>query len=155
MSLGVTVPLSSEDEAGSGVAAVADAVQDPEQYFIKCQHCHKGYPGFQALNEHVEREHPSAHPAGLGLGSAVLNGGGSPTQGSAASPPLTPTPSTASSNGILAASAVPLPLRTKGGGHACAQCNSAFSTRDQLEKHELVHSPNIQVVSRISSCLIS
>lgn len=137
------MPLSSEDEAGSGVAAVADAVQDPEQYFIKCQHCHKGYPGFQALNEHVDREHPA-------IRSALLNGAGSPPQGSAASPPLTPTPSTASSNGILAAPAVPLPLRTKGGGHACAQCNSAFSTRDQLEKHELVHSPNIQVVSSLS-----
>lgn len=29
----------------------------------------------------------------------------------------------------------------------CMQCNAAFSTREQLDKHELLHSPNAQVVS--------
>lgn len=31
---------------------------------------------------------------------------------------------------------------------SCVQCNAAFSTRDQLDKHETLHSPNAQVVSK-------
>lgn len=39
------------------------------------------------------------------------------------------------------------PPPTPGGAFACQQCNLAFALREHLEKHELVHSPNAQVVS--------
>lgn len=34
-----------------------------------------------------------------------------------------------------------------GGGYSCSQCTTTFAAKDQLEKHELLHSPNAQVVS--------
>lgn len=34
-----------------------------------------------------------------------------------------------------------------GGPFGCSQCTTSFATKDQLEKHELLHSPNAQVVS--------
>lgn len=33
------------------------------------------------------------------------------------------------------------------GSYACPQCSASFLNRDQLEKHELLHSPNSLVVS--------
>lgn len=36
---------------------------------------------------------------------------------------------------------------TSAGQYGCLQCNAAFGNRDQLEKHELLHSPTVQVVS--------
>ena len=30
--------------------------------------------------------------------------------------------------------------------HTCLQCNASFSERDELERHELTHSPTAQVV---------
>lgn len=33
------------------------------------------------------------------------------------------------------------------GQYGCLQCNAVFGSRDLLEKHELLHSPNAQVVS--------
>lgn len=35
--------------------------------------------------------------------------------------------------------------------HACSNCSATFPTRDLLEKHELMHSPNSSVVSTIYS----
>lgn len=32
-------------------------------------------------------------------------------------------------------------------GYSCVQCNAAFSNREQLEKHQVLHSPESQVVS--------
>lgn len=34
-----------------------------------------------------------------------------------------------------------------GGPFSCTQCATSFPNKDQLEKHELLHSPNAQVVS--------
>ncbi|KAE8744951.1 hypothetical protein FOCC_FOCC008363 [Frankliniella occidentalis] len=160
--LGSFVPLSSEDDhagamgPGPGVTALADSD-------VECQLCHKGLPGFPALAEHMEKAHPQVmggdapgalpgvHGVHLNGGVAVSGGPESPPQGSAgaASPPLTPTPSSASSNGgAFAVRHFVKGMGMPGGAqlaHACAQCNSSFATRDQLEKHELVHSPNIQV----------
>lgn len=36
------------------------------------------------------------------------------------------------------------------GSYGCTQCSSSFHSRDQLEKHQLTHSPNSSVVSRDS-----
>lgn len=38
---------------------------------------------------------------------------------------------------------------TPGGPFGCSQCTTSFATKDQLEKHELLHSPNAQVVSHL------
>lgn len=35
------------------------------------------------------------------------------------------------------------------GSYACSQCSASFQSRDQLEKHEMGHSPNPPVVSSI------
>lgn len=41
-----------------------------------------------------------------------------------------------------------------GGPFGCSQCTTSFATKDQLEKHELLHSPNAQVVSHYKkNCL--
>ncbi|XP_052125231.1 zinc finger protein 1 [Frankliniella occidentalis] len=145
---------------GPGVTALADSD-------VECQLCHKGLPGFPALAEHMEKAHPQVmggdapgalpgvHGVHLNGGVAVSGGPESPPQGSAgaASPPLTPTPSSASSNGgAFAVRHFVKGMGMPGGAqlaHACAQCNSSFATRDQLEKHELVHSPNIQVSCKV------
>lgn len=41
----------------------------------------------------------------------------------------------------------PTAVVAAGGQYGCLQCNAAFGNRDLLEKHELLHSPNAQVVS--------
>ncbi|KAJ8980222.1 hypothetical protein NQ317_010219 [Molorchus minor] len=44
----------------------------------------------------------------------------------------------------------PTPTLTgAGGAFGCSQCTTSFSTKDQLEKHELLHSPNAQVSCKI------
>ncbi|KAL0271042.1 UNVERIFIED_CONTAM: hypothetical protein PYX00_008277 [Menopon gallinae] len=43
----------------------------------------------------------------------------------------------------------PAPVPVHGGLHQCAQCSVTFSTKDQLEKHELLHSPNAQVSCKV------
>lgn len=35
-------------------------------------------------------------------------------------------------------------------GFSCLHCNAVFSNRHQLDKHEQLHSPHVQVVSQIS-----
>ncbi|CAG9765006.1 unnamed protein product [Ceutorhynchus assimilis] len=55
-----------------------------------------------------------------------------------------------SENNFSVASAVsPSPLGSAGGRYGCSQCNSSFNTKEQLEKHELLHSPNAQVSCKI------
>jgi hypothetical protein len=108
---------------GSGADDVGGGGSD---YFIKCPQCHKGYPGFQALKEHVESSHPS--PPHLGSGD---DGMSQPT-----SPVGSPAPNTPA-------------VAAPGGGYACSQCSTSFLHKDQLEKHELLHSPNAQVVSTV------
>lgn len=73
------------------------------------------------LKEHIEISHPEVTNAENGTSSAPC----------AISP---------SSN-----------LVGPGGPYGCSQCTTSFPTKDQLEKHELLHSPNAQVVSLIVS----
>lgn len=40
------------------------------------------------------------------------------------------------------------------GPHACVQCSASFPTRDLLEKHEMLHSPNGTVVSTQEGLLV-
>jgi hypothetical protein len=113
-------PGSGADGVGGG-AGGAGTPGIGADYYIKCPQCHKGYPGFQALKEHVESCHPP--PPHLGAGDDVVS---QPT-----SPVGSPTPNSSA----------------PGVGYACSQCNTSFLHKDQLEQHELVHSPNAQVVS--------
>ena len=120
-------PGSGADDVGGGAGGVGVAGIGPD-YFIKCPQCHKGYPGFQALKDHVESSHPP--PPHLGGDDGVSQ----PT-----SPVGSPAPNTP-------AGAAP------GGIYACSQCSTSFLHKDQLEKHELLHSPNAQVVSIVFLC---
>lgn len=98
-----------------------------QEYFIKCPQCQKGCQSFQTLKEHMEQVHPEGAVGGVGgeWKGAVLQ-----------------TPSAAS----------PIPgLVGPGGPYGCSQCSTSFASKDQLEKHELLHSPNAQVVSTSST----
>lgn len=89
------------------------------EYFIKCPQCQKGYQTFQALKEHLEASHSMVDATGM------ENGG-------------TPVSSVASASS---------PSPSVVGAYNCSQCTTSFAAKDQLEKHELLHSPNAQVVS--------
>ncbi|XP_049820641.1 zinc finger protein 1 isoform X3 [Aethina tumida] len=57
---------------------------------------------------------------------------------------------TATENGAIPGAVSPTPsLSGTGGPFACSQCTSSFPSKDQLEKHELLHSPNAQVSCKI------
>ncbi|XP_044756090.1 zinc finger protein 1 isoform X2 [Coccinella septempunctata] len=88
--------------------------------YIKCSQCQKSCGTFLALKEHMETSHADL---------AACSENGNSSNHSA----LSPTPSLVSSGG-------PFP---------CSQCASSFSTKDQLDKHELLHSPNAQVSCKI------
>ena len=120
-------PGSGADDVGGGAGGVG-APGIAADYFIKCPQCHKGYPGFQALKDHVESSHPP--PPHLGGDDGVSQ----PT-----SPVGSPAPNTPAG-------------ATTGGIYACSQCSTSFLHKDQLEKHELLHSPNAQVVSIFFLC---
>lgn len=120
-------PGSGADDVGGGAGGVG-APGIAADYFIKCPQCHKGYPGFQALKDHVESSHPP--PPHLGGDDGVSQ----PT-----SPVGSPAPNTPAG-------------ATAGGIYACSQCSTSFLHKDQLEKHELLHSPNAQVVSIFFLC---
>lgn len=91
-----------------------------EQYFIKCPQCQKGYQTFQALKEHLETVHAAMMDQ--------ANGG-----------TMTPVSSVASASSPSPSVVV--------GAYSCTQCTTSFAAKEQLEKHELLHSPNAQVVS--------
>ncbi|XP_048517162.1 zinc finger protein 1 isoform X2 [Dendroctonus ponderosae] len=55
-----------------------------------------------------------------------------------------------SENSLSVTSAVsPTSLTGITGRYGCSQCNSSFSSKEHLEKHELLHSPNAQVSCKI------
>ncbi|XP_066248929.1 zinc finger E-box-binding homeobox protein zag-1 isoform X2 [Euwallacea similis] len=89
------------------------------EFFIKCPQCQKGCQSFQALKEHMDIAHGD----------------------------LTAT----SENSLSVTSAVsPTPIGVSAGGrYNCSQCNTSFSAKEQLEKHELLHSPNAHVSCKI------
>ncbi|XP_045465289.1 zinc finger protein 1 isoform X2 [Harmonia axyridis] len=92
----------------------------PHTDYIKCSQCQKSCGTFLALKEHMETLHAD-------LAASSENGNSSNHSA------LSPTPSLVSSLGPF----------------ACSQCTSSFPSKDQLEKHELLHSPNGQVSCKI------
>uniref|UniRef100_A0A1Y1MLD0 Zinc finger E-box-binding homeobox protein zag-1 n=1 Tax=Photinus pyralis TaxID=7054 RepID=A0A1Y1MLD0_PHOPY len=116
------VPVGRTDSVPSIANGLTKEVEDlnsTPEYFIKCPQCQKGYQSFQALKEHMETAHPDI--------SSVENAGGAIPNS------VSPTPS------ILGPS----------GPYGCSQCATSFTSKDQLEKHELLHSPNAQVSCKI------
>ncbi|XP_056648503.1 zinc finger E-box-binding homeobox 2 isoform X1 [Diorhabda sublineata] len=122
------VVLNDRDEASNGTASPLtngtikeeDLTPISPDYCIKCPQCQKGMQTFQALKEHVECCHMEISNVSEPI---------SLTAPSAVSP--TPT------------------LVGTGGPFGCSQCTTTFSSKDQLEKHELLHSPNAQVSCKV------
>lgn len=104
---------------GIGAKEGEEAYSTNSEYFIKCPQCQKGYQTFQALKEHMETSHSTAD-----VNNPATENGAISSVPSASSP----SPSVV-------------------GPYSCSQCTTSFATKDQLEKHELLHSPNAQVVS--------
>lgn len=101
----------------NGLTKEVEEINPTQDYFIKCPQCQKGCQSFQSLKEHMEISHSDI--------TSVENG-------------TVNTPNVASpSPGVIGT----------GGPFGCSQCATSFPSKDQLEKHELLHSPNAQVVS--------
>ncbi|XP_044262062.1 zinc finger protein 1 isoform X2 [Tribolium madens] len=98
-------------------------------YYIKCPQCQKGCQTFHALKEHMETSHAEL--------TATTPENGLLT--------TTPTTTTTTSTPNAAVS----PTSGPGGPFGCSQCTTSFATKDQLDKHELLHSPNAQVSCKI------
>lgn len=105
----------------NGLSTESEDLNTSQDYLIKCPQCQKGCQTFQSLKEHMGACHQTD------LGAAPENG----TVIGLSTPP--------------GAAISPAPLGT-GGPFACSQCATSFPNKDQLEKHELLHSPNAQVV---------
>lgn len=96
-------------------------------------------------DHHLQQQQQQQHcpfcrePLDLGSLKEHLDGGcrARPPSSQPSPPPPQPPPPSASM------------AITGTGQYGCLQCNAAFSNRDLLEKHELLHSPNAQVVSYI------
>nr|XP_022906694.1 zinc finger protein 1 isoform X2 [Onthophagus taurus] len=54
-----------------------------------------------------------------------------------------------SSSPNLSSVVIPSGGGSAGGSHPCSQCSASFINKDQLEKHELLHSPNGQVSCKV------
>ncbi|GAB0090991.1 Zinc finger protein 1 [Sergentomyia squamirostris] len=130
------------------------------EYSINCPQCHVGLPGFQAWKEHVEYAHQMCEKSSDSPGQPNNRHQQSVTP----SPPLAlATTSSVSAMvqkaPLLTSSASPssasISVKSEEGGgrstspsssldgpHACVQCSASFQSRDLLEKHELLHSPN-------------
>lgn len=90
-----------------------------QEYSIKCPQCQKGCQTFQALKEHIEVSH-----------SELSSLSSSDADSLCISNVISTTP----------------PL-SNGGQFGCLHCTTSFSSKELLDKHELLHSPNAQVVS--------
>ncbi|XP_059611904.1 zinc finger protein 1 isoform X2 [Phlebotomus argentipes] len=136
------------------------------EYSINCPQCHVGLPGFQAWKEHLEYAHPMGEKSSHDVGSPNHQQANGHQQSVTPSPPLALATSSATVSGsmlqktpLLTSSASPSsasisakseegggrstsPSSSLDGPHACVQCSASFQSRDLLEKHELLHSPN-------------
>lgn len=111
----------------NGIKTESEDINGSTDYFIKCPQCQKGYQTFQALKEHMESSHPDLPVIENGTTTTTTNKILTPTTAATSPPP------TFTSNNI-------------GGPLGCSQCTASFTSKDQLEKHELLHSPNAQAV---------
>ena len=129
------------------------------EYFAKCWLCSKGFPSASVLRDHLQSVHNESPAAAAAAMAAVQppppllppSSSAIPTAAAAAaaammssssssSPPPPPPPP---QQALLSAAAVGHKHQ-----HTCLQCAASFSERDELERHELTHSPTAQVVSR-------
>ena len=124
------------------------------EYFAKCWLCSKGFPSSVDLREHLQSVHHESAAAIADAMAAVQHHQQQIQQRSPSSvassnnnnepvPPIT-------SSAALSATPPPPPalLAHKPKQHVCQQCSAIFNERDELERHELTHSPTAQVVIR-------
>lgn len=128
------------------------------EYFVKCWLCSKGFPSPAVLREHLQNVHQeSAAAVAAAMAALQPQAPNSGTNNAAllAIPPTNtaPSSSTPSSSSALTTTSTTAAGTTHhrsvsvgGKQHACLQCSATFSERDELERHELTHSPTAQVV---------
>ena len=109
------------------------------EYFAKCWLCSKGFPSSSVLRDHLQTVHNES-AAAAAAAMAALQPSVQATSNS--------TNTTTSSSSSNSSSSM-----TTTHKHTCLQCNASFSERDELERHELTHSPTAQVV-RTAVCLL-
>jgi hypothetical protein len=132
--------------AGSGLlssAAVA-ALQ------TTCHRCNRSFPDAKSLRDHVVTVHGIV-PPGHQLASLLNGNGNGPVSppGGLAVPGITDI--FGSIDGVVGdgnkSSGVGGDSKASKSRLMCIQCGATFLSRDQLKKHELLHSPSGQVVS--------
>ena len=129
------------------------------EYFAKCWLCSKGFPSPAVLREHLQNVHHES-AAAIAAAMAALQqqqpsqqqqlvpSGGSiqPPSTSVAAPIATSTSSSSTSSSASSSSSATAIHQLQKHPHACLQCSATFAERDELERHELTHSPTAQVV---------
>ena len=100
------------------------------EYFAKCWLCSKGFPSPGVLREHLQSVHNESAAAAAAAMAALQ-----PPPLSTTTTTTTTSSSSSSTSSLTAAK------------HACLQCSATFSEREELERHELTHSPTAQVVT--------
>ena len=127
------------------------------EYFAKCWLCSKGFPSPAVLREHLQNVHHES-AAAIAAAMAALQQQQPQQQQQLASSgvqnsiqPVTSVPvatstSSSSTSSSLSSSSSTTIHQLQRHPHACLQCSATFAERDELERHELTHSPTAQVV---------
>lgn len=124
------------------------------EYFAKCWLCSKGFPSPAVLREHLQNVH---HESAAAISAAmaalqqqqpqqlVPSGVQNSIQPVTSVPVSTSTSSSSTSSSLSSSSSTTI-HQLQRLPHACLQCSATFAERDELERHELTHSPTAQVV---------
>lgn len=130
------------------------------EYFAKCWLCSKGFPSPAVLREHLQNVHHESATA-IAAAMAALQQqqpllqqsqqlATSGVQSSSIQPvtsvPVATSTSSSSTSSSLSSSSSTTIHQLQRHPHACLQCSATFAERDELERHELTHSPTAQVV---------
>ena len=125
------------------------------EYFAKCWLCSKGFPSAAVLREHLQNVHNES-PSAIATAMAalqqqqsqqqIISSAGSSVQPTTSAPVTTNTSSSSTSSSSASSSSSTGLHQLHRLPHACLQCSATFAERDELERHELTHSPTAQVV---------
>lgn len=129
------------------------------EYFAKCWLCSKGFPSPAVLREHLQNVHHESAAAIAAAMAALQQQQPQPQQQQSlaasgvqnsiqpvTSVPVTTSTSSSSTSSSLSSSSSTAIHQLHRHPHACLQCSATFAERDELERHELTHSPTAQVV---------
>ena len=122
------------------------------EYFAKCWLCSKGFPSASVLRDHLQTVHHES-AAATAAAMAALQPPPPPPAAAAAAVAAAAAAVNSSANAVATTSSLSPTSSSSVVGvvtghktHTCLQCNASFSERDELERHELTHSPTAQVV---------